>query len=191
LSNLAALPHLEHVFNKLAAAGYEKSSDATDYPPTPGSYNCIAWAAHDRHHFLWPDPDLEWPFWSKRLENREAFVAAFRGLGYFVCDHSRFEFWFERVALYEYNGSPKHMARQLRDGTWTSKYGGWEDITHFTLDALESYGPHPSKAEYGHPVLYMKRFIVVAWCVRVLQWIEWKIESPWPYIGFFVWRRRQ
>jgi len=64
-----------------------------------------------------------------------------------------------------------HMARQLADGTWTSKCGGNEDITHFTLDALESYGP------YGCPVLYMRRLIPVSWFVWFIQWAEWKFES--------------
>ncbi len=67
------------------------------------------------------------------------------------------------------------MARQLRDGTWTSKVGGEEDITHFTLDALESYG-HPF-GEYGDPVLYMRRFIPISWAVRGVQYVHWKIEA--------------
>lgn len=80
------------------------------------------------------------------------------------------------------------MARQLRDGTWTSKCGGAEDITHFTLDALESYGPHP-KGNYGTPVLYMKRFVVISWFVRFLQWIEWKVESCiWERLGSIMWK---
>ena len=189
--SLSPLPHLERVFDKLAAAGYDKTSEATGYPPSPGAYNCIAWAASDVHHFLWPQADLDWPFWSPRLENRESFVTAFRWLGYRVCDHSRVEFCFEKVALYELAGSPKHMARQLRDGTWTSKCGGLEDITHFTLDALESYGPHPKKGTYGFPELYMKRFIVISWIIRLCQWLLWQIESVWPYISYLIWRKRQ
>lgn len=66
------------------------------------------------------------------------------------------------------------MARQLRDGTWTSKLGAEEDITHFTLDALESYGiPF---GEYGDPVLYMRRFIPISWPVRGIQYLHWKFE---------------
>ena len=118
---------------------------------------------------MWPQPDSYWPFWSPRVLNRRAFIWAFLGFGYFKCENSRTERWFEKVALYELNGEPKHMARQLADGTWTSKCGGAEDITHFTLDALESYGPHPFKAEYGEAVVYMKRFIPVAWVVRRIQ----------------------
>lgn len=86
-----------------------------------------------------------------------------------VCDNSRAEFAFEKVALYMLHDEPKHMARQLRDGTWTSKCGPAEDITHFTLDAVESYGPEPWRAEYGRPELYMKRFIPISWVVRLLQ----------------------
>lgn len=66
------------------------------------------------------------------------------------------------------------MARQLPDGSWTSKIGGYEDITHFTLDALESYGsPH---GEYGEPVLYMRRFVLVSFVVRGIQYLHWKFE---------------
>jgi hypothetical protein len=133
---------------------------------------------------MWPQADAEWPFWSPRLESRDAFVAAFGWLGYRVCDNSRIEFWFEKVALYERGNVPKHMARQLRDGTWTSKCGGSEDITHFTLDALESY-------DYGSPALYMRRLILISWITKCLQWLEWKIELMWPHVGFLIWRKRQ
>lgn len=132
---------------------------------------------------MWPQTYSDWPFWSPRLEHRDAFVAAFQWLGYRVCNSSRIEFWFEKVALYERGNSPKHMARQLRDGTWTSTCGGREDITHFTLDALESY-------DYGCPVLYMRRFILVSWTISFLQWLEWRVELLWPYVGFLIWRKR-
>jgi hypothetical protein len=191
IDRLIKLPVLERRFDKLAAAGYEKTSEPTGHPPADGAYNCIAWAASDTHHFWWPQPDLDWPFWSRRVETIEAFVIAFRWLGYFRCDTSRVEFWFEKVALYADGNSPKHMARQLRDGTWSSKCGGAEDITHFTLDALESYGPHPTKGHYGCPVLYLKRFVLISWIVRFLQWIEWKVESSiWENLGSLFWKPR-
>ena len=168
-------PNLERVFPKLVAAGYEKTSDQTGYPPMPGAYNCIAWAASDTHHgFWWPAPDAYWPSWSARDVTIPAFVTAFRGLGYRACDNSRFEFAFEKVALYAIGQEPKHMARQLRDGTWTSKCGGDEDITHFTLDALESYGP--PHASYGTPVQYLKRFVLVSWLVRSVQFLAWRLN---------------
>lgn len=192
-------PDLERLFPKLAIAGYQKTSEQTGIPPKPGAYNCIAWAAHDPHHgFWWPDPDHYWPF-RRRTPTISCFVATFRWLGYRKCSDSRREFVFEKVALYAMHKSgkpasppralqdwrdwePKHMARQLRDGTWTSKAGGAEDITHFTLDALESYGPRygpDQKAEYGCPVMYMRRLIPISWIVRLLQLIKWKIEPLW------------
>jgi hypothetical protein len=169
--------YLESIFPKLTAAGYEKTSDATGYPPMPGAYNCIAWAASDTQRgFWWPHEDAYWPFWSSRELSISSFVKAFHGLGYRICDNSRLEFGFEKVALYTINKVPKHMARQLRDGTWTSKCGGDEDITHYTLDALESYGPYPN-AEYGFPELYMRRFILVSWVVRFLRVLTWKLRE--------------
>jgi hypothetical protein len=173
-------PHLEVLFPKLAAAGYEKTSEETGLPPIPGAYNCIAWAAGDtRRSFWWPDDDNYWPFWIRREETIACFVKTFRWLGYRVCDNSRRQFAFERVALYAIGDVPKHMSRQLRDGTWTSKCGGYEDITHFTLDAVECYGPYPPYGEYGRPVLYMKRFIVISCLVKLLQVLTWKIEALW------------
>jgi hypothetical protein len=81
------------------------------------------------------------------------------------------------------------MARQLRDGTWTSKCGGAEDIRHYTLDALESYGPHPLKGDYGCAVLFMKRLIVLGWLIRWLQWLAWKVESSvWENLGSIMWK---
>jgi len=65
------------------------------------------------------------------------------------------------------------MARQLPDGFWTSKCGPAEDITHYTLDALESYGAaYGSGDEYGCPVLFMRRLILVSWIVRGLQYLS-------------------
>jgi hypothetical protein len=169
-------PHLEQVFPKLVAAGYEKTSDATGLPPTLGAYNCIAWAAHDTHHmFWWPDQDSYWPFWIERDETIPCFVRTFCWLGYRECGNSRLEFGYEKIALYAIGEKPKHMARQLRDGTWTSKCGGAEDITHFTLDAVECYGPYG----YGTPVLYMRRLIPISWIVRIVQQAAHRAESFW------------
>jgi hypothetical protein len=136
---------------------------------------------------MWPHPDLDWPFWSPRVETIDAFIKAFRWLGYRVCDNSRSESWFEKVALYTQGDTPKHMARQLRDGTWTSKCGGLEDITHFTLDALES-GP-PPKGDYGGPALYMRRLLLIGRTVKVIQRLMCKLESAWPNVRFLIWRK--
>jgi hypothetical protein len=195
---VAQLRHLESGFKNLASAGYEETSPSTGRFPRPGAYNCIAWAANDpnKNHWWWPDFNGYWPSW---IEPREVkvlyFVRTFRWLGYRICSSSRREWGFEKVVLYaihknhcpmtlpnslqnlEQFWEPTHMARQLPDGTWTSKCGGNEDITHYTLDALESYGlRYGSGDEYGCPVLYMKRFILVAWIVRLIQRIHFKLS---------------
>lgn len=166
--------NLERYFPKLYAAGYEKTSEATGYPPKEGAYNCIAWAANDVNRWWWPVEDAYWPPWSQREVKTENFIKAFHWLGYWICDSSLQEFGFEKVALYELANEPQHMARQLKNGSWTSKCGGDEDITHFTLDALESYGPHGS---YGSPVLYMKRPRILGWLVRFVQELTWTLSG--------------
>jgi hypothetical protein len=47
------------------------------------------------------------------------------------------------------NRNGRHAARQLTDGTWTSKLGREIDITH-TLPGLEG-------GEYGRIAMYMRR----------------------------------
>lgn len=163
---------LEQVFPKLISSGYNKTSERTGRPPEPKAYKCIAWAASVSDRWWWPEGDDYWPWWSKRKTERKYFIRAFHGLGYTVCNDSSLESSFEKVALYEKDDFiPEHMARQLADGSWTSKCGPEEGITHFTLDALESFGPWILQriAEYGKDVVYMKRHILVGRIVRFLQ----------------------
>jgi hypothetical protein len=42
---------------------------------------------------------------------------------------------FEKIALYALAGLPKHAARQLPNGRWTSKLGELEDVEHL-VDGL-------------------------------------------------------
>lgn len=175
-------PILERRLPKLADAGYQKTSDQTGLPPIPGAYNCIAWAAHDIHRWWWPSDDTFWPFWIERKSTVDCFVKTFRWLGYRVCTTSRQEFGYEKIVLYTRGVEPKHMARQLSNGTWTSKCGDLEDITHFTLDAVELDDRTHIRVmylDYGHPAVYMKRLIIVAWLIRMIQWIEWRVYSSW------------
>jgi len=43
----------------------------------------------------------------------------------------------EKIAIYTDRAKPTHAARQLADGSRTSKLGQAGDISHQTLDALE------------------------------------------------------
>jgi len=81
-----------------------------------------------------------------------AFIAVFETVGYTIAadtDES-LEPGIEKVALFaDAGGIPKHAARQLLTGLWTSKLGESEDIEH-ELRALE--GEH-----YGAVVMFLKR----------------------------------
>ena len=193
---MSRVAKLERGFPLLLNAGYHETSEATGVPGTPGTYNCIAWAAEDvTHDFWWPLPGGYWPFWVRHPEPTvKCFVKTFRSLGYFICESSRPERFFDKVALYAIHTSerptpvptswkdlsdwePTHMARQLRNGSWTSKCGRDEDIEHYTLDALNSYGRSFFENKYGCAVLYMKRPRFLSAVVHALQGIHWKIES--------------
>ncbi len=138
---------LEEVFPALAGVGYQVTS------PRDGDYNCIAWAAGDRHTWWWPGRDVTkeyWPPGVPRERTRDAFVAAFASLGYTVCVGEDREAGYERIALFaDGDGRPTHAARQLLNGRWSSKLGKGEDIEHGLHDLEGSL--------YGSVVLILKR----------------------------------
>ena len=73
----------------------------------------------------------------------------YRGARNAVCDNADLEAGFEKIAIYQLAGVPTHAARQLDDGSWTSKLGALEDVQH-PLDGLRV-------EDYGEPVRYLKR----------------------------------
>ena len=117
-------------------------------PITP-TYNCIAWAAGDTRRFWWPQDQVYWPPGAVREETIDAFVHAFATLGYSVCDTAEREDGIEKVAIYAIGDEPKHAARQLESGTWTSKLGCDVDIEH-PLDGVAG-------DVYGHVVRVLQR----------------------------------
>lgn len=128
-------------FPKLSETPFQITSQ-----PTP-DYNCIAWAAGEDGHWWWPGR-----FWPKDVpakETRIAFIKAFGERGYEPCVGPELEDGFEKVCLYEKLGRPTHAARQLADGSWTSKLGTAHDICH-ELDGLTGN-------KYGHPAVYLRR----------------------------------
>jgi hypothetical protein len=128
-------------FPKLAETPYQITSQ-----PTP-NYNCIAWAAGDDSYWWWPGS-----FWPKDIPakvTRVAFIKAFGERGFQQCDNPDLQDDYEKVCLYEKMGRPTHAARQLVDGTWTSKLGTMHDISH-ELRGL-------SGLRYGHPAVYLRR----------------------------------
>lgn len=138
-------PSLEDLFPGLRGQVYQLTS------PRDRRYNCIAFAVGDDRNWWWPDADGEdtWPDGVTRAETIEAFREAFATLGYSVCDDERWEQGYEKLALFALAGIPKHAARQLPGGRWTSKLGPREDIEHALHDLTGML--------YGSVVLVLKR----------------------------------
>lgn len=70
--------------------------------------------------------------------------------GYEICDHGELEEGFEKVAIYAVENEPKHAARQLPSGKWTSKLGLYIDLEHLSVANMHN-------AEYGRVVHFLKR----------------------------------
>ncbi len=122
--------------------------------PASPVYNCIAWAAGDATRWWWPDAFgfYYWPDQTSRSETLDAFTAMFRGLGYEICEGSRLEAGFEKVAIYvDGRARPTHAARQLDNGNWTSKLGQEVDIQH------DGPNEFPATCSYGVVARFMRR----------------------------------
>jgi hypothetical protein len=136
---------LEGFFPGLKSTPYRVTSPASPL------YNCISWAAGDAARWWEPDPDgvYYWPTGAPREDSIESYTAAFLACGFETCDSPISEPGFEKVALFADAAGPTHAARQLADGSWTSKLGLLQDISH-ELEALEGQ-------EYGTVIRIMKR----------------------------------
>lgn len=137
-------------FPLLDADGY-----AETHPPSD-IYNCIAWAVRRSDVWWWPDDDRTdyWPESVPREATVEAFILAFATLGYSPCETGELEAGYERVAIYALDGMPKHAARQLADGKWTSKLGPGPVITHNSPRGVEGL-------VYGTVFCYLRRQVAV------------------------------
>lgn len=104
--------------------------------PEDADYNCIAWAFGRKDCWLWPDEQQDgvspWPEDYEGDVSVRTFIEAYRSQGYDICDDDAPEAGMEKVALYAYADTEEctHAARQLADGTWTSKLGPSFDISH-------------------------------------------------------------
>jgi hypothetical protein len=108
-----------------AAFPFLESEGFSETSPAAHEYNCIAWATGRTDVAWWPDPQGVgyWPEGAPRAETLEAFYRAFESIGYTRCHDGSLEGGFEKTALCALSGQPKHAARQLPDGRWTSKLG--------------------------------------------------------------------
>jgi hypothetical protein len=124
-------------------------------------YNCIAWAIGENHRPWWPSKeDPYYYYWPPHLEREEYqketvenFIRAFEWKGYTKCRSPKHKKGVVKVAIFlDSSRCPKHAARQLESGSWTSKCGDYEDIEHFTLSAVEG-------DLYGEAVIFMHKRI--------------------------------
>lgn len=126
----------ESDFPKLRDSGFELKSDADE------SYNCIAWAAGENTRWWEPIVGRYWPEGAGRLYTVEALMQAYAARGFVECSDAVHEEGVQKIAIYGANDEYLHVARQLRNGLWTSKLGPDEDICHHSFDALmgDAYG---------------------------------------------------
>lgn len=132
----AILSRMRGPFPRLEGSGFSVTS------PVDARYNCIGWAAGDNRRWWWPSPRYFWPKGTPREETLEAFVAAYRTIGFLPTTSRTHEPGVEKVAIYADDFQrPRHAARQLPNGRWTSKLGRDVDIEH-SLHDLEgpAYG---------------------------------------------------
>ena len=137
---------IEQLFPRLHD-GFEITS------PSEPAYNCVAWAAGEIKRWWWPaePPFSYWPDGVLREESVTSFIEAFATLGYEVTSDADLETGFERVAIFaSSDGVPTHVARQLPNGTWTSKLGSMEDIAHVDVNSV-------SGTAYGDVVVFLRR----------------------------------
>jgi len=142
-------------FENVRPDNFSCTSDRTR--DTDDKYNCIAWAVGKTDSWWWPKKQSGY-YWPEGLPceplNRETvanFIRAIESEGFELCADGKFENGYEKVALYvNHLNVPKHAARSLPDGTWTSKMGDDEDINHATLEVLEGHG-------FGKARVFLKR----------------------------------
>lgn len=142
------------VFEKIRARDFDCTSDSTALETI--KYNCIAWAAGVDNEWWWPLnlAGYEWPGIRREAlgqETIENFVSAFETKGFKTCKHGWYKRGFEKIALYvDADDHPKHAARLLSSGIWTSKLGDDEDIAHKRLRCLEG-------RQYGRARVFLEK----------------------------------
>jgi hypothetical protein len=135
-------------FPSLHESPHNITSEPTDV------YNCVGWVHRELDR--WYEPDIYWPDDVPEPageDDLDCYVALFETWGFVRCDDADYEEGFLKIAIYADDGSFQHVAKQLRDGTWSSKAGRLHDLRHHALEAL-----HPAGImRNAHPVVFMKK----------------------------------
>jgi hypothetical protein len=107
---------------------YVVTSNATE------AYNCIAWACGDNTKWWWPDNRAFWPDGIRCDETIEAFDDLFASGGAYAAHDESLEPAIIKIGLFALGNIPTHAARQLPNGSWTSKLGKHIDVSHSLRD---------------------------------------------------------
>ncbi len=139
VADAAPIPELRSLWPQVRVTG-----------PASMRYNSFAWAAGDVESWWYPGPNYTWPSEAERIGTMGAFVRAFESLGYRACADGTVEGGYEKVAIHaDEAGTPTHAARQLRDGSWTSKLGALQLVQYDDVSLLTPL--------YGRVTAFMRR----------------------------------
>jgi hypothetical protein len=133
---------------RLAEHDYRISS------PKDPKYNCFAYAAGDTARVWSPvllGSGVHWPPGIPALPSLTGVIDAYEVVGFERCESPSLEEGYEKIAIFADPASdPRHAARQMPNGEWTSKLGDYVDIEHREVAAVGG-------EKYGEPVVYMRR----------------------------------
>jgi hypothetical protein len=135
-------------FPSLLGSGHRITSEATD------TYNCVGWVRRELDR--WYEPEIFWPEDVPQPvddDDLPCYLALFESWGYVRCAGPKYEQGFLKLAIYADEQAFQHVAKQLRDGTWSSKAGHLHDLRHNELEALYPCGI----MRHALPVAYMKK----------------------------------
>lgn len=137
-------------YPNLFVDSYHKTSEETK------DYNCVAWILGKQDESVdlclddegEPIPDFD--------PTPAPYIEYFKKFGFILYEEAGLIEGIEKIALYQGREDYfEHVAKQLPNGNWTSKVGEFEDIEHYTLEALNN------PTNYGHPTIIMGRKRIV------------------------------
>ncbi|MFA5010549.1 MAG: hypothetical protein WC644_01225 [Ignavibacteria bacterium] len=120
--------------------------------PKDIKYNCIAWAVNDINNWWEPSGNHEdyWPENTRFDYTLDCLIEAYRTLGYELCEDSKFEELYDKIAIFSIDGIQySHASKQIDDKLWASKIGQEEDIVHSLFCICGGY--------YGDVFYYLKK----------------------------------
>ena len=143
-------------------------------------YNCVAFALNYNYDTWWPEYPHYWPGAPPypHVIDVQVFIDGFASQGFTPCAGQAVESGYEKIALYTKNGEPRHVARQLPNGKWTSKLGPKIDIEQ---DSLLDFPPDLFVlAYYGAPTHFFRRKLGVArvdYITRFLRLLRRRLDA--------------